>query len=488
MWKSKIGSIFLILAALTVGWFVVGSESKLQGFIQEKGLTGLFPTSTVASIQTKYPFRLGLDLAGGSRLVFKADVSKTEAGEVGNAMASLRDVIERRINILGVSEPVVTTEKSFTGGEYRLVVELPGITSLDEAAKVIGETPLLEFKTLKSDFEAIQAKNQKILEARAALESTATVGPDGVVNINVTPESQEDLVDPYLTTSLGGGQLKKAMLQFDQTTRKPIIALQFNDEGAVLFEKITEENIGKPVAIFLDGSPLSIPTVQQKISGGQAVITGDFTPQEARELVGRLNSGALPLKVELIGSQVVGATLGVDSVEKGVRAALYGFLLIALFLIFWYRLPGVLAVIALSSYVAIMLMFFKLIPVVITAAGIAGFIISMGLAVDANVLIFERMKEEMRAGKSIKDSVALGISRAWSSIKDSNIASLISATILFWLGSSVVKGFALTLGLGVIVSLFTAIVITRLFLVAVAGKQNGRLARFLFSNGFSSGK
>jgi len=489
MWKSKIGSILLVVAALGIGWFVVGSEPKFASFIDgNQNVKLIYPTSTVASLRAEYPFRLGLDLAGGSRLVFSADVSKTEPSEIGAAMASLRDVIERRINILGVSEPVVTTEKSFTGGEYRLVVELPGVTNLDEAAKTIGETPLLEFKTLSPDYEAIVAKNQKILEARAALESTATVGADGVVNINVTPESQEDLVDPYITTKLGGGQLSKASLQFDQTTRKPVISLQFNEEGAKLFEEITGANIGKPVAIFLDGSPLSIPTVQQKITGGQAVITGDFTPQEARNLVGRLNSGALPLKVTLIGSQVVGATLGADSVEKGVKAAAYGFLLIVIFLIFWYRLPGVLAVIALSAYVAIMLAFFKLIPVVITAAGIAGFIISMGLAVDANVLIFERMKEEMRAGKTIKEAVSLGITRAWSSIRDSNTASLISASILFWLGSSVVKGFALTLGMGVLVSLFTAIVITRLFLISVAGKQNGRFARFLFSNGFNSGK
>lgn len=489
MWKSKIGSILLVLAALGTGWFVVGSEPKLASFVSgNEKLNKIFPATTVDSLRAAYPFRLGLDLAGGSRLVFRADVSKTEASEINTAMASLRDVIDRRINILGVSEPVVTTEKSFTGDEYRLVVELPGVTDLDKAAKAIGETPLLEFKTLKPDSETIVIKNQKILEARAKMESSATIGADGVVNVVATPESQGELVDPYLNTGLGGGQLSKATLQFDQTTRKPIIALQFNEEGAKLFEQITEANIGKIVAIFLDGSPLSTPVVQQKISGGQAVITGDFTPQEARALVGRLNSGALPLKVELIGSQVVGATLGVDSVEKGVKAASYGFILVALFLILWYRLPGILAVIALSAYVAIMLTFFKFIPVVLTAAGIAGFIISMGLAVDANVLIFERMKEEMRAGKHIKEAVALGITRAWSSIRDSNIASLISAAILFWLGSSVVKGFALTLGLGVLTSLFTAIVITRLFLISVAGKQNGRFARFLFSNGFNSGK
>lgn len=487
MWKSKIGSLLLVLAALGIGWFVVGSEPKFASFIDaNENVKKVFPTSTVASLRSAYPFRLGLDLAGGSRLVFRADVSKTDASEINNAMSALRDVIERRVNILGVSEPVVTTEKSFTGDEYRLVVELPGVTNLDDAARAIGETPLLQFKTLKPDYEAIVAKNKTILETQSQTPQAATVGEDGVATVNVG--LQAGVVDPYITTKLGGSQLSKATLQFDPTTRKPIIALQFNEEGAKLFEEITEANVGKPVAIFLDGSPLSIPVVQQKITGGQAVITGDFTPQEARELVGRLNSGALPLKVELIGSQVVGATLGVDSVEKGVKAASYGFFLIALFLVLWYRLPGVLAVVALSTYVVVMLAFFKYIPVVLTAAGIAGFIISMGLAVDANVLIFERMKEEMRAGKNIKEAVALGIARAWSSIRDSNIASLISAIILFWLGSSVVKGFALTLGLGVLISLFTAIVVTRLFLISVAGKQNGRFARFLFSNGFNSGK
>ncbi len=479
MWKSKIGSILLVIAALGIGWFVVGSEPRLQSAVDSNGVRGVFPTSTIASIQREYPFRLGLDLAGGTRLVFKADVSKTDPNEVGSAMASLRDVIERRINILGVSEPVVTTERSFNGDEYRLVVELPGVTNLDEAARVIGETPLLEFKTVRPD----GPEKDKIIKARQDL-ANMVVDENGFINI--TPESQMD--PDFVDTALGGGQLSRATLQFDPTTRKPIIALQFNEEGAALFEKITEENIGKPVAIFLDGSPLSIPTVQQKIAGGEAVITGDFTPQEARELVGRLNSGALPLKIELIGSQVVGATLGTDSVERGVKAALFGFLFIAIFLIIWYRLPGLLAVIALGSYVLLMLAFFKLIPIVLTAAGIAGFVISMGLAVDANVLIFERMKEEMRSGKTIKESVALGMTRAWSSIKDSNIASLISATILFWLGTSVVKGFALTLGLGVLTSLFTVLVLTRVFLLAVAGKQNGAFARFLFSNGFTSGK
>lgn len=488
MWKNRISALVILILALGIGWFVAASEPRLASFIQKSSAARFFTGERVETLQASHPFRLGLDLAGGSRLVFKADTSVVPEAEVSQAMQSLRDVIERRVNAFGVAEPVVTVEKSFTGNEQRLIVELPGVTNLDAAAAQIGQTPVLQFKTLKSDYEAIQIKNQQILDARAKLETSATVGADGVVNINVTPESQEDLVDPYITTKLGGSQLARAQVQFEPNTNKPIISLQFNDEGAKLFEEITAANIGKPVAIFLDGQPLSVPTVQQKISGGNAVITGTFTIAEAKQLVGRLNSGALPVPVTLIGSQLVGATLGDNSVQKGVTATAIGFIIVGLFLILWYRLPGLLATIALAIYAVIMFSLFKSIPVVLTAAGIAGFIISMGLAVDANVLIFERMKEELRSGKNIHDAVRLGIMRAWSSIKDSNIASMISAVILFWLGTSVVKGFALTFGMGVIVSLFTAIVITRIFLLVFAGKRNGRVARFLFSNGFSSGK
>ena len=488
MWKNRIFALIILVLALGIGWFVAASEPRFAQSIEESKVARLFTGDRVALLRAEYPFRLGLDLAGGSRLVFKADTSIVPEAEIPEAMRSLRDVIERRINAFGVAEPVVTVEKSFTGNEQRLVVELPGVTNLDAAAAQIGQTPVLQFKTLKADYEAIQIKNQKIFEAQAQLEQSATVGTDGIMNIKITPESQEVQIDPYVTTKLGGSQLLRAQVQFDQNTNQPVISLQFNDEGAKLFEEITAANIGRPVAIFLDGQPLSIPTVQQKISGGQATITGTFTIQEAKQLVGRLNSGALPVPITLIGSQLVGATLGDDSVQKGVSAAIIGFVIVGLFLIVWYRLPGLLATIALVIYVSIMFSLFKSIPIVLTAAGIAGFIISMGLAVDANILIFERMKEEIRAGKNVYEAVRLGITRAWSSIKDSNTASLISAVILFWLGTSVVKGFALTFGLGVIVSLFTAIVVTRILLLVCAGKSNNRVIRFLFSNGFSSGK
>jgi len=225
--------------------------------------------------------------------------------------------------------------------------------------------------------------------------------------------------------------------------------------------------------------------VREEIPNGQAVISGNFNPNEAKLLVGRLNSGALPVPISLISTQTIGATLGETAVNAGVKAAIIGFLLIALFLILWYRLPGLIAVLSLIIFITIILAFFKLLPVTLSAAGMAGFIISIGIAVDANVLIFERIKEELRSGRTIAEAVKLGFHRAWFSIRDSNISSLIAALILFWFGTSLIKGFALTLGMGVIISMFSAITISRIFLSAFVFVGEGKVARFLFSSGIS---
>jgi len=227
------------------------------------------------------------------------------------------------------------------------------------------------------------------------------------------------------------------------------------------------------------------PVVKEEIPSGTAEISGNFTPTEAKQLVGRLNSGALPVPITLLSRQTIGAILGSNAVHAGVKAAIIGFLIIALFLILWYRLPGLIAVLALSIYVSIILSLFKLMPVTLTAAGIAGFIISIGIAVDANVLIFERVKEELRSGRTISDAVSTGFSRAWFSIRDSNISSIITAIILFWFGTSLIKGFALTLGMGVLVSMLSAITITRIFLYTIEFVGEGKVARFLFSSGLS---
>jgi protein-export membrane protein SecD len=276
--------------------------------------------------------------------------------------------------------------------------------------------------------------------------------------------------DPWQNTGLSGQQLQIARVEFDPNTGAPEIALEFNQEGADLFAAITERNVGQPVAIFLDGQAISIPTVNEKIPDGKAVISGKFNITEAKLLAQRLSAGALPVPIELISQQTVGASLGQDSVAKSLKAGLIGLILIALFMIILYRWPGVLAVLALILYSVITLAVFELIPVTLTLAGIAGFILSIGMAVDANVLIFERLKEELKDGKPLDLAVKDGFDRAWTSIRDGNLSTLITCVILYWFGTSMIKGFGLTLGLGVVLSMFSAIVITKTFLRLFGGR------------------
>ena len=266
---------------------------------------------------------------------------------------------------------------------------------------------------------------------------------------------------------------------------EPEISLEFNDDGAKIFEEITARNVGEPVAIFLDGAPISIPVVREKITGGKAQITGKFSVDEARQLVRRFNAGALPVAINLISQQSVGSSLGRDALFKSLRAALYGTIAVMLFMIFWYRLPGLISVLALGVYGSLTLLLFKLVPVTLSSAGIAGFILSVGMAVDANILIFERMKEEIRSGKFLDSAMAEGFRRAWTSIRDSNVSSLITSVILYWFGTSIVRGFALTLGLGILVSMFSAITASRYFLFSLPHKTQNKLTGFLFGAGFS---
>ncbi|MGB3921757.1 MAG: protein translocase subunit SecD [Minisyncoccia bacterium] len=406
---------------------------------------------------SRFPFRFGLDLVGGTELIYRADVS--EADNVEDAMQSLKEVIERRVNIFGVSEPLVQTESAglLTGNrDERLIVELPGITDLERAVELIGKTPILEFRLARENAE-------QILEAN----------PEASVN------------ELFESTGLSGRYLSRARVEFDPTTGAALVGLDFNSEGAELFAKITREHKEKVLAIVLDGVVISAPVIIDEISDGQAQITGQFTPEEARQLVRDLNYGALPVPIELLSSQTIGATLGEQALDEGVRAGIIGFIALSLFMILWYRLPGLVAVVALVSYAILSLAIFKLIPVTLTAAGVAGFILSVGMAVDANVLIFERAKEELKKGKSIYDAIHEGFARAWLSIRDSNISSIITAFILFWLGTSAVKGFALTLGIGVLVSMFTAITLSRTLLLAITFGADTSVKKFLFSNGIN---
>lgn len=438
-----------------------------------------FVYSNVTTPDTKYPFKLGLDLSGGSHLVYEADVSDVNPAEVSELMDVLRLVIERRVNIFGVSEPIVQVEESsiVTGEQkQRLVVELPGVTDVSEAVAEIGRTPLLEFKLV--DEEALL--EQQALEAISAEqgEGASVTSPEGEV-------------EPYIDTGLTGRYLQSAQLQFagqsadSGLSNEPIVAITWNEEGATLFEEITGNNVGERLAIFLDGEMISSPVINERIGGGTAVISGGFSPDEARDLAQNLNFGALPVPITLVNTQTIGAALGADVLGKGIVAGLAGFGLVIAFMLLWYRLPGLVAVVALLTYVAGMLALFQLIPVVLTAAGLAGFILTIGMAVDANVLVFERMKEELREGKSAREAATTGFQRAWSAIRDGNVTSLLSAIILFWFGTSMVKGFALVFGIGVIISMLSALLVTRTLLLSLPDKttEEGWLGR-LYRSGF----
>lgn len=595
-------------------------------------------------------FALGLDLQGGTSLEYQADLSKIAAADQRDAMAGVRDVIERRVNSLGVSEPIVQVAQA--GDAWRVQVELAGIKDVKDAIKLIGETPILEFKVQSTDKprdltaeETKQLAEKNAAERKAADELLAAAkanpsiigatstdlgelafdyseGPNEALRVgalgteagkvvdkvfqqdgkyviakveSITDNGNEvkashllvtyagneggltststkeaarakidelkkqataanfaDLVrknseepnasstagelgwfvkgdmveafekvvfdqatgtvsevvespfgfhlilkqdqrvskkvhlravsikvtkatdivpapEEWKATQLTGKQLQSAVVDFDQQIGQPQVAIQFDDEGAKLFGELTKANIGKPVAIFLDGKPISTPTVNQEIQGGRAVISGNFTVEEAKQLARRLQAGALPVPVSLVSQQSVGATLGSDSVTSSVVAGLWGFLLVAIFMILMYRVPGVTAVLALVLYAVLSATVFKAIPVTLTLAGIAGFILSMGIAVDANVLQFERLKEELKLGKTLSQALEDAFRRAWPSIRDGHVTVLISCAVLFGFSSSIIKGFAVTLAIGVGLSLFTAIIVTRTLMRFVIG-------------------
>lgn len=371
----------------------------------------------VSSFRT---WNLGLDLAGGSYLTYEIDLSQVADSEHDLVVKGLRDVIERRVNLFGVSEPKVYEERA--GDKTRLVVELAGIKDVNQAIRNIGETPFLDFREV-------------------IVEGTSTTR--------------------FIPTSLNGRFVKTAQLTFDQTTGKPQVSLEFNDEGAELFADITERNVGRPLAIFLDNQLIEMPTVQERIPGGRAQITGGYTYDEARGMVERFNAGALPAPISLVNQQTVDADFGKNSLDKAVFAGLVGTIAVALFMIIFYRTFGLFATAALAIYIPITLAVFKIVPVTMTLAGIAGFILSIGMAVDANILVFERTKEELKRGLSRTKAIEEGFRRAWTSIRDSNISTIITALVLYSFTSSFVRGFALTLLIGVIISMFSAITVTR---------------------------
>lgn len=404
------------------------------------------------SLQKDISYRLGLDLQGGTRLVYRVNMQDIKPDERQDAFESARNIIERRINFLGVSEPSIQTLK--VGDEYRIVVELPGMSNVSQAISLIGQTAQLSFWEGGPDDPQATPPSGDLLKL-------------GLIQVlsNSNP----------VKTPLTGKDLQRATVVFDQTSGQPQVQLKFSDQGGKYFADITKRNVGKIVAIALDDQIVSAPVVQTEIVNGTAVISGTFTPEIAKNLAIALNAGALPAPLEVIGQTSVGPSLGIASLNKSLFAALVGFGAIVFFMTYIYKKEGVLACIALAIYTIIALFVFKLIPVTLTLAGIAGFILSIGMAVDANILIFERMKEELRKGKPRDIALKNGFSRAWSSIRDSNITSIITCVILFYFGSGIVRGFALTLFLGIIISMFSAITVTRnLLLVFDQNTKKGK--------------
>lgn len=433
--------------------------------------------TNATSPESENPFKLGLDLAGGSHLVYEADISAVDPLEVPQLMDVLRTVIEKRVNLLGTEENVVYVEEgSFVSDTpaQRLIVELPGVTDVAEAVSEIGNTPLLEFKLI----------DEAILSEQQTLISTITPGEDGEIDAQALMAALEEAGEAYTDTGLTGRYLESAVLEFaggqgGQLANEPVVSIRFSPEGATLFENITRDNVGARLAIFLDGEIISSPRINEAIAGGTAIVTGGFTPTEARELAQNLSFGALPMPISLVSTQTIGATLGAEVLDKGVTAAAVGFIIVSLFMIGYYRLPGLAAVLALVSYVVIMLVIFQYLPVTLTAAGLAGFVLSLGIAVDANVLVFERLKEELRDGVDSHSAIKSAFARAWSAIRDGNFTSILAAVILFWFGTAMVKGFALVFGLGVVVSMFSALFITRILLLALPNwpKEKAKLRR-----------
>lgn len=399
--------ILIILVSVFAGFFVF-----------PKGLGGKW-----------LPWRLGLDLVGGAHLVYEIDMSGVTDVDRDSVASGLRDVIERRVNLFGVAEPQVVIAKS--GGSYRLVADLAGVKDVSQAIEEIGATPFLVFSEV--------------------------VVPENATSTEITEEN-------FRPTELTGRYVTGASVVFDQVSGQPQISLNFNDEGSDIFEKLTERNVGKQVAVFLDGALITAPVVQEKITGGKAQITGQFTIDEAKELVSRFNAGALPAPIALINQETVGATLGADSLKKTLFAGAIGTLVVMLFMLVYYRSLGIFAAAALIIYIALTLFIFKVLSITLTLAGIAGIVLSIGMAVDANILIFERIKEEMRRGLTKVSALEEGFKRAWLSIRDSNVSTILTSLILYYFTTGFIKGFGLALLIGVVVSMFSAITVTRTML------------------------
>ena len=421
--------------------------------------------------------RQGLDLQGGIQVQLEADVPPTTAVSP-ESMEAARAIVENRVNSLGVTEPLVQLQ-----GDRRLIVELPGIKDPDQAIATFRQTGLLEFV----DAGSTRLEPGTVVKTSFGMTETVPITPTATATVTSTatatstaPVTPTAPAETIYTTVMTGKDLKKADVGFDQTS-KPLIQFELQAESAKLFEDYTGKNIDKYLAIVLDKVVISCPVIKSAIPDGKGVIEGSFTLEEARGLAIQLKYGALPVPLKIVDNRTVGASLGHDSVRRSTTAGIIGVTVVLLFMITYYRLPGLMAALALVLYALLNFMVYKLIPVTLTLPGIAGFLLSTGMAVDANILIFERMKEEIRGGRGLASALAAGFDRAWTSIRDSNISTLITCAVLFIFGSnfgaSIVKGFAITLAIGVIINIFTAITVTRTFLRALFDASGEKLAK-----------
>lgn len=392
-----------------------------------------------------YELRKGLDIQGGMQVTLEAEMDNIANEDKVTALESAREIIARRVDLYGIGESSIQTSQK--DNNYRLIVELPGVSDPKEALELVGQTAQLEFKL------------QRELTEKDITESTV---------------SAQAWLNTFVGTGLTGKQLKRSQAQLDPNTAKPVISLEMNDDGRQLFADITKNNVNKVLAIFIDGAPMMTPVISTPILDGRAVITGNFTVDEAKKIAVQLNAGALPVNIKVLEQKTIGASLGNESIQKSVVAGLIGLAMVLLFMIIYYGGLGFIASISLVIYAILTIAIYKVWGVVLTLPGIAGLILTIGMAVDSNILIFERMKEELRVGHSYDRAMELGFGRAWDSIKDANMASIFTALVLinplnfsFLNTSGLVRGFGLTFLLGTLLSLFTGMVVSRLLLRAV---------------------
>lgn len=414
--------------------------------------------------------RLGLDLRGGLQTLLEADVPSNQSVS-SDDLAVTRQILESRANALGVSEVVMQT-----AGERRIVAEFPGVSNPEEVVASLQQTGLLEFVDMGTTpvqagtvirTDVAQSEPTSSTAATPAVTATAESAQPTATTAPNQPTPTPSAEAPVYHTVMTGADLKEAHVSTNQTGQ-PAVSFTLSAEGTKIFADYTSSHTNQYLGIVLDKTVISAPVVKNPITDGQGIIEGGFSSQSANDLAIQLRYGSLPVPVKVVESRTVGATLGEESVRKSLMAGLIGLGVVILFMLLYYRLPGFIADLALIVYAIISLALFRFIPVVLTLPGIAGFILSIGMAVDANILIFERLKEELRAGRNLRQAIDLGWSRAWPSIRDSNTSTLITCLILYifgnTFGASMVKGFSITLALGVVVSLFTAIIVTRTFL------------------------